>query len=57
MRCDVLDGSRSKRLIALDFNLLLPNSIDFNYDGFRADSLIYELDVCVLGVFVYDPEG
>ena len=53
---DVLDGLRSKRLVALVFYLLLFHSIDFNLDGPRIDSSIYELDVSIIGVFVYDPE-
>ena len=53
---DVLDGLRGKRLLALVVYLLLLLSIDFNKDGTRDDSSIYELDVCVVGMFVYYPE-
>ena len=58
---DALDWLGSKRLLALNWDLLLYLSIDLDNDSSRFDILfdteIYELDICVVGVFVYDPEG
>ena len=58
---DVLEGLRSsKRLPALNWDLLLQLSIDINADFSNFDytmaTPIYESDVCVMGVFVDDAE-
>ena len=59
--CDALNGLGSKRLLALNWDLLLFLSIHKDYDRTIIDisphaSEIFESDVCVMGVFVDDAE-
>ena len=57
----MLEGLRSsKRRLALNWDQLLFLSIDIDLDCSSSDTIfdtaIYELDVCVWGMFVDDPE-
>ena len=58
----VLNGVRRKRLLALNFDLLLSLSIDIDCDVSTfnwnfSDTEIMEFDALVFGEFVNDPEG
>ena len=57
---DVLDGLRSKRLLALNFDLLLFLSIDIDFDisffDIIKETVIDKSEICVLGMLVYDSE-
>ena len=58
---DALDWLGSKRLLALNWDLLLFLSVDKDRDTsifyITMATSIYESDVCVMRVFIYDPEG